>query len=571
MSLHHQEAISQKQRLIRIALGKEKADLVLKSATYLNVFTQTWEHGDIAIADGRVAGIGVYSGHTELSMEGKWLAPSLIDGHIHLESSLVSPAEFARAVVPHGTGAVVTDPHEFANVMGLDGIEYMLQASHGLPLDVWFMAPSCVPATDEDESGAVLTVDDLLPYLKNPRVLGLAEMMNFPGVLSGNEDVLAKLIAAEACGKHIDGHAPGLSAKELCAYVGSGVASDHECSTAKEGLEKLALGQWIMIRDGTAAQNLEALLPLLHGPTARRCLFVTDDKHPEDLLVKGHLDYMVREAVRMGVDPIAALTAASYNAACAFGLAGHGAVAPGYAADLMILGDLQGFPVEKVWKNGQMVYDGKAVTPVVPAISPALTQRVLHSFHLSPVTAASFARMQPAGVLQMVPGQIITLDGGMADQVDVPNDLLKIAVLERHKSTGHIGIGYLKGYDLRHGAIATSIAHDSHNLIVVGTNDEDMACAANRVIALEGGIVIVQNGQVLGELRLPLAGLMSMEPLEHVNRTLDQLKACATSLGVSDAVDPFMTLSFMSLPVIPTLRILTKGVFSVEKWGYISN
>lgn len=570
MSIPLSQAIRQKQRLLRVAQNLEKADLVLKDATFLNVFAQAWEQGDIAIAEGRIAGIGSYQGAAEVSVKGKWLVPSFIDGHIHLESSLVSPAEFARAVVAHGTGAVVADPHEIANVMGLDGIQYMLQASQGLPLDVWFMIPSCVPATPQDESGAVLTAQDIAPYLTDPKVLGLAEMMNFPGLLAGDEDVLAKIAAAEACGKRVDGHAPGLSGAALCAYAGSGVLSDHECSTAQEALEKLRLGQWIMIREGTAAQNLEALLPLLKEPFARRCLFVTDDKHPEDLLERGHLDFIVREAVRRGVDPILALTCASFNAANAFGLAGRGALAPGYAADIALLGDLEDFSVQKVWKDGVQVFDGQGVPVAHPQVDPALTEKVLHSFHMAAFDAQSFARTEPAGLLQMVPGQIITLDGGMARGTDVSKDVLKIAVLERHRGTGHIGVGYLKGYGLRRGAIATSIAHDSHNLIVVGCADEDMACAASRVAAMGGGIAIAENGRILDELSLPLAGLMSLEPLESVNRSMERLKACAASLGVDKGVDPLMTLSFMSLPVIPSLRVLTQGVFSVDKWEYIS-
>lgn len=564
------QAIQQKRRLVRVAQGLEKADLVLKDATFLNVFAQAWDQGDIAIAGGRIAGIGSYSGVTEVSIKGTWLVPSFIDGHIHLESSLVSPAEFARAVVAHGTGAVVADPHEIANVMGLEGIEYMLQATQGLPLDVWFMVPSCVPATPRDESGAVLTAGDIAPYLANPRVLGLAEMMNFPGVLGGDEDVLAKVASSQAQGKAVDGHAPGLSGKELCAYVASGIASDHECSTAQEALDKLRLGQWIMIREGTAAQNLQALLPLLKEPFARRCLFVTDDKHPEDLLERGHLDFIVREAVRQGADPILALTCASFNAANAFGLAGRGALAPGYAADIALLEDLTDFTVKKVWKEGALVFDGQSVSVGQPRVDPALAEKVLHSFHIRDFDAHSFARTEPAGLLQMVTGQIITLDGGMAREVDLSRDVLKIAVLERHRGTGHIGVGYLKGYGLRQGAIATSIAHDSHNLIVVGATDQDMACAAARVAAMGGGIAIAENGVILDELRLPLAGLMSPEPLEAVNSALERLKARAASLGVSRGVDPFMTLSFMSLPVIPSLRVLTQGVFSVEKWDYVS-
>lgn len=568
-SARHDLDIFSAQCLIQVALGHEKADLVLQNATYLNVFSNTWETGDIAIYQGVIAGIGEYTGKAEICVDELYVAPGFIDGHIHLESSLVSPDEFARAALPHGTTAVVADPHEIANVLGTEGIEYVMQATEGLPLDVWLMLPSCVPATQEDESGATLSDEDIFPYLSDPRVLGLAEMMNYPGVLSGTAAVLAKLDAAKACGKRIDGHAPFLNGHSLNAYIASGISSDHECSTFEEAMEKLQKGQWIMIREGTAAQNLEALMPLLAQPYADRCMFVSDDKHPEDLLSRGHMDGIVAKAVRLGANPITALKAASFQPARAFDLKGYGAIAPGYVADLIVLKDLVSFEVQMTLKKGQTVYDGQCIPFEKPAIAPALKEKALHTFHMPEVSAQSFARKEPAGVVQMVNGQLTTENGGFADRVD--SDVLKIAVLERHHTTGHIGIGYLKGYGLTRGAVATSIAHDSHNLIVVGTNDEDMACAANRVCELRGGIVIAVDGGVADELALPIAGLMSEDSLEQVNATLERLKAHALLLGVNKGIDPFMTLSFMSLPVIPTLRILTHGVFDVSQWNYMSH
>ncbi len=567
-------SLPQAQRLIQVALGREPADLVLKNACCLNVFTDSWETGDLAIVHGQVAGMGVYHGKTEWDMTGRKVVPGFIDGHIHLESSLVTPQAFAQAVVPHGTSAVVTDPHEIANVLGSDGIEYMMQATDGLPLDVWFMAPSCVPATPEDEGGATLTAADVEPWLSHPRVLGLAEMMNYPGVLNGDPDVLQKILAAKQAGKQIDGHAPGLAARQLNAYVAGGIVSDHECSTFEEAVEKLSRGQWIMIREGTAARNLEALAPLLRSPYAARCLFGTDDKHPESLLGDGHMDYVVRKAISLGVDPICALKVASFNAAQAFGLSGQGAIAPGYAANLAVLdGDERAVSVRMTLKNGNLVYHSDSAAPFTvpaPAISPALREKALHTFQMDPVTPSHFALQKPAGLLQMLPGQIVTENGGMAEGVDVAEDILKIAVLERHHHTGHIGVGYLKGYGLSGGAIATSIAHDSHNLIVVGATDQDMAVAADRVRALGGGIVLASQGRVVDELSLPIAGLMSDAPLPQVNDALERLKSKAVELGVSPGVDPFMTLSFMSLPVIPSLRVLTKGVFDVNNWQYLT-
>ncbi|MEG0863336.1 MAG: adenine deaminase [Clostridia bacterium] len=557
-----------KRKMIRVAKGEEPAELVLKNAIYLNVFTESWEKGDIAIAGGHIAGIGHYSGCRERDVSGMRVVPGLIDGHIHLESSLLTPPQFAQAILPHGTTAVVSDPHEMANVLGIAGIRYMLEATEGLPVDVYVMLPSCVPATGEDESFETLTAEALEPLWQHPRVLGLAEMMNYPGVLGADEQVLQKIVAAENRGKPVDGHAPCLNGAELTAYIAAGIATDHECSTYEEGMEKLAQGQWIMIREGTAAQNMSALLPLLRAPYAARCLFVTDDKHPAELLHDGHLDGIVRLAVERGADPILAFKAATYNTAQAFGLRGRGAVAAGYAADLVLMDDA--YFVQATMKDGEIVFDGQVPEVTAPKVSEELLQAARHSFHMAPITERTFCKTGALGVLAMVQGQIITTDGGMAEAVNVQADILKIAVLERHHHTGHVGVGYLHGYGLQHGAVATSVAHDSHNLIAVGDNDADMACAAERVRALEGGIVLVRDGQILGELPLPIAGLMTDWDMNSVNEQMEKCKKIAADMGVHSGVDPFMTLSFMSLPVIPAMRILTHGVFDVTHWRYAS-
>ena len=563
--------LMKKQRIIDVAAGRAPADLVLKNAVYVNVFSGELEKRDIAVAEGLIVCLGSYSGTEEVDMTGKIVCPGFIDAHIHLESSLVSPAEFARAVIPHGTTTVITDPHEIANVMGEAGIEYMLAATEGLPVDVRFMIPSCVPASPMDESGANLDYRDIDSFFEHPRVQGLAEMMNFPGIISADSETVAKIVASQAHHKKIDGHAPGLRGNDLNAYISAGVYSDHECADMADALEKLRLGQFIMIREGTAAKNLEALMPLiLTEQYYGRCMFCTDDKHPSDLLEKGHIDYICREAVRMGADPIRTVQVACLHAARYFLLNNRGAIAPGYLADFAIVEDLKDFHVVTVYKKGQLVYqDGQVADFPLPVIPEHLTRLAHDTFHLPVLTPASFAETRRKGLIGMVPGQIITQDAGYADGVDVTRDILKMAVIERHKNTRHIGIGYLTGYGLKAGAVATSVSHDSHNIICVGENDGDMAMAANRIARNKGGIVVVRDGKLLAELPLEIGGIMSERPLEEVNTLLESAKAAAYTLGVSRDIDPFMTLSFMALPVIPTLRLTTRGVIDVNTQQYI--
>lgn len=560
---------------ILVASGAKKAPLVLKGGRILNVFTKELTHGDVAIADGYIAGIGSYEGEEEIELDGMVVCPSFIDGHIHLESSMISPAAFEAAVLPHGTTAVVTDPHEIANVAGTQGIDYMLEATEDLELDVYFMLPSCVPAAALEESGAVLEADELKPYYSHPRVLGLAEMMNSYGTVRADESILRKLLDAKKEQKLIDGHAPGLSGRELCAYAAAGVQSDHECSDFEEALEKLRCGQWIMVREGTAARNLEALIQVCREPYAQRCMFVTDDKHSGDLKQTGHIDGIIRKAIRLGADPVTAILMGSFYPAQYFRLSKNGAVAPGYRADLVILSDLEQVTVKQVYKAGVLVAkDGKVQKRNYN--TNCAYDRVFHSFHMAPVREEDF-RIDGEGRFQRVicltAGELLTRLWSVERQevhgfptgVNPKMDIVKLAVLERHHHTGHRGIGFLQGYGLKRGAAATSVAHDSHNLIVAGVNDADMAVAAEAVRRAGGGIAVAADGQVLGILPLPIGGLMTDEDAEAVDEKLERLKATARELGVAQGIDPFMTLAFVSLPVIPQVRLNTCGLVDTEK------
>ena len=559
-----------KQRIIAAAAGREPADLVLKNATFVNVFSNELSNMDIAVTEGLIVGMGSYHGREEVDCTGKIVLPGFLDAHIHLESSLVSPTEFVKAVLPHGTTTVVTDPHEIANVMGADGIEYMLQATENLPVDVRFMLPSCVPATPLDESGAILDYRAIDSFYDHPRVQGLAEMMNFVGAINGDEQTVEKIVAAQAHHKKIDGHAPDLVGNDLNAYIAAGVYSDHECHDLKDALAKLERGQFIMIREGTAARNLEALMPLLSSQYADRCMFCTDDKHPNDLLEKGHIDYIVKKAISLGADPITAVKVACHNAARYFLLNNRGGISPGYLADFVIIDNFRAFNIQQVYKKGVLMVDhGEVRGFPAPEIEPYLVERAHKTFHVAALTAEDFAEKRPRGVIGMVDGEITTVDAGYSDRIDVDYDILKIAVVERHKNTHHIGIGYIQGYGLKSGAVATSISHDSHNIIVVGTSEADMAAAVNRVVELNGGIVVWDGEAPIAEVPLAIAGIMSDEPLVTVNEKLERAKEVAHTLGVNPGIDPFMTLSFMALPVIPSLRITTRGVFDVTTQSYV--
>lgn len=568
---------------ISAACGRKKAELVLKHAKIVNVFTETIEEGDVAVEDGVIVGIGAYDGIQEIDVEGKYVAPGLIDGHIHLESSMASPEEFARMVVPHGTAAVVTDPHEIANVAGTAGIRYMLEATEGLDLDVYFMMPSCVPSTGLDEAGAVLHAADLEPFYENPRVLGLAEMMNSYGVVAGDEGCVEKLEVTRNHGKLIDGHAPMLSGKGLNAYVAAGVQSDHECSTFEEAKEKFARGQWIMVRQGTAAKNLEKLMPMFEAPYYQRAMLVTDDKHAGELGRDGHIDSIIRKAVKLGANPVRAVKMGSLNAAEYFGLKGMGAVAPGYQADLVIFEDLKDFQVKQVYRGGKLVAeDGKLVTDRAEkersqkVWDEEIQSRVFHSFHMKPIEKKDLELPKTGSkvrVIDLMDHELTTGERieefretpGLAPGVDLEKDIVKIAVFERHHGSGHVGLGFLGNYGLKRGAVATSVGHDSHNLVVAGVCDEDMIAVGNRVLENEGGLAIAVDGKVVGELALTVAGLMSDLPAEEADRKLEEMKAKLGELGIRDGIDGFMTLAFVSLPVIPAIRVNTLGVVDVGK------
>ena len=565
------------KEMILAARGDLAPDLVLKNARIVNVFTKEIESGDVAIKDGYIVGIGEFDGEEEIDIGGRIICPGLIDGHIHIESSMISPSEFAGAVAPHGTTAVIADPHEIANVAGEEGIRYMLEASAGLPVDIFFMLPSCVPATPLDESGAELSADELEPFYKEERVAGLAELMNSFGTVRADEEIIRKIQGANSYGKRIDGHAPFLTGKDLNAYITAGVRSDHECSSAEEAIEKLKLGQYIMIREGTAARNLEALLPLFDDKYCDRCMLVTDDKHGSDLIDNGHIDYIIRKAIRAGKDPLNAIKMATLNAAMYFGLKDRGAIAPGYIADIIVLSDLEEFTVEKVFKNGRLTVDGgKNVRTIKsPSIDKEKSPRVFNSFNLREIKPSDL-EIRDEGtkkrVIKVIPGQILTEElivESSSKQAEPDKDIIKLAVIERHKGTGHTGVGFVSGYGLKKGAIASSVAHDSHNLIVAGCTDDDMALAANTVRENGGGLAVVCDGKVLSSLPLPIGGLMCEMNVNEVEDILRVMKEQARQLGVNEGIDPFMTLAFTALPVIPKLRLLTQGVVDVDKQSYV--
>ena len=552
---------------------------LLYGGQVVNVFTDQLETANVLIEDDLVIGVGEYTeadADQRIDVTGKVICPGFIDGHIHIESTMLTPAELARTCVPHGTTAIVADPHEIANVAGVDGIRYMLEASEGLPMTVYVMLPSCVPATPFDESGAVLTAGDLRPLYDHPRVLGLAEMMNFPGVLAGAPDVLEKLNDARKFNKNIDGHAPLLSGKALDQYISCGVKTEHEGTSAEEGRERIRKGQWLMIRQGTAAKNLKAMLPLMEEPWNRRCLFVTDDRHPADLLNEGQIDHIIRLSIAAGKPALTAIRMATLQAAQCFGLKDLGAVAPGYKADLLILDDLKDLAINKVFKSGILVSEnGKTLDFEESQVNEELEQTVRKSFHLDELKATDFDIPVIEGkncrVIKVIPGQLLTEEWMTeVDGIDLDRDILKLAVIERHNHTGHKGLGYLHGTGLKQGAIAASVSHDSHNLIVLGTNEADMAFAGNRLREIGGGSVVVLNGEVLAEMRLPIAGLMSDREAGAVAAENEALrKAVHEHLGTAEGIEPFMNLNFVSLAVIPHLKMTTHGLVDVDKFQLV--
>ena len=559
---------------IRAASGDGMADLLIKNGRVVDVFSGEIEKRDVAIFGGVIVGFGDYRAREIVDVRGDFLCPGLIDGHVHIESSMVTIPEFARAVLPNGTTGVVIDPHEIANVLGQEGIRFMAESAKGVPLNVFIMVPSCVPATHMETSGATLTAADLKPLLKEPWAIGLAEMMNFPGVIFRDPEVLRKIEMAK--GKRIDGHAPMLSGKGLYAYLTAGIRSDHECTTPKEAKEKLKNGMRIMIREGTTARNLRSLIPLVHSKNSRHFFFVTDDRHPKELLEEGHIDSMVRKAVQWGLDPILAIQMATLNAAEYFRLDNIGAIAPGYRADIVSFDHLGRFQIKKVFKDGKLVAeDGNMLSR---SIQRRKGPKHLGFVRVKPLKKDAFllrSDQSLAKIIQLIPDQIVTrkamrrvlLKDGAAHP-NVKEDILKIAVVERHKATGNIGIGFVQGFGLKKGAIGSSVAHDSHNIVLVGTNDADMLKVTETIQTMNGGLVVVSDGKVLASLPLPVAGLMSEASVAQVNVQLEALHRASKNLGCR-IPDPFMILSFLSLPVIPELKITDKGLVDVNQFKFV--
>jgi len=561
------------QEKIRSARGEGEVDLLLANCRLVNVLSGRVHRASVAVVGDTIVGLDEeYRARQTIDLGGRYLAPGLIDAHVHLESSMVAVHNFARAVVPRGTTAVVTDCHEIANVMGPGGVRYMLDAAAGLPLDVFVMLPSCVPSTPLETSGAVLEAVDLKLLMKEEAVIGLGELMNFPGTVSGDRGVLDKLRLFE--GGLVDGHAPGLGGKDLCAYIAAGPDSDHECTTAAEAEEKLQKGMYLFLREGTGARNLLDLLPVVNAANSHRCCLCTDDRHPADLLERGHIDSIVKMAVDAGVSPVTALQMATCNTARRFRLRDRGAVAVGYRADMIVLGDLEDMRVEMVFKGGRKVSEGG-----VPGVETVKEMAVPQStFNVSGFGVERLRVAATGGkvrVIGLVPGQIVTgslvlevpVEGGEA-VADRDADILKIAVVERHIGTGNVGLGFVRGFGIKNGALASSVAHDSHNIVVVGDSDADMCAAVLRLVGLGGGQVVVSGGDVKAELALPIAGLMSPRPLEEVASGVESLNRAAAGLGCS-LTDPFMTMSFLALPVIPELKLTDLGLVDVGRFEVV--
>ena len=551
--------------------------LLLKNAQIVNVFTDRLEEANILIDGEKIIGVGQYKDEdadTVRDLSGKIICPGFIDGHIHIESTMLTPPELARVCLPCGTTAIVADPHEIANVCGLSGIVYMLDSSEDLPLSVYIMLPSCVPSTPFDETGAVLEAEELHVLYSHPRVLGLGEMMNYPGVLADDTKVMQKISEAQTLGKLVNGHAPLLSGRGLDKYISAGISDDHECSTAEEAMERIAKGQHVMIRQGTAAQNLDALLPLFDEPWSRRCMLVTDDRHPADLMKEGHIDNIIRSAVKAGKSPLTAIRMATLQAAEYFGIRNMGAVAPGYIADILVLDNLETVKVRDVYCRGQLaVSNGKVIDLKKAEIRSDIRKTVRNSFYLDELSASDF-HIKPKGrrcrVIKIRPSQLLTdewiteIDFSRENGIDVERDILKLAVIERHLNTGHKGLGFISGAGLKKGAIASSVAHDAHNLIVIGTNDRDMAIAANRIRSLGGGNAVVADGELIAEMPLPEAGLMSDLSAAETAAQNEAVRLAVHALGASDEIEPFMNMAFLSLPVIPYIKMTTLGLVDVD-------
>lgn len=565
------------KRFIETAAGRRKADLVIHNARVVDVFNHAVAEGSVALCGNRIAGVGIYEGKIEIDADGKYVLPGLIDSHVHIESSLVGPESFAKAVLPHGTTTIIADPHEIGNVCGKNGVDYMLRASEHIPLNMFFMLPSCVPATPYEHSGAVLGAADLKEFIHHPRVLGLGEVMNYEGTVFCAADVMEKIDMVRAAGKRIDGHCPMCSGSSLTAYAAAGIRTDHECSTPEELKDRLARGMYVQLRQGSAARELRTLLGGVTPQNSRRCLFCTDDRQPEDILSEGHIDNHLRIAVESGMDPVTAIQMATLNAAECYGLDNLGAIAPGYRADLVLVDDLKQFRVSSVFVGGEQVVKEGVLQTDIPVTDSSTMRNTVHVGLFTRDSLTLSLSSDHAHVIRIVPQSLITehvtrrvFPDAQSRFVCTP-DLIKIAVVERHSKTGNTGLGIIENYGLKNGAIATSIAHDSHNIIVAGDNDEDMVSAVEEIIRMNGGIALCSSGKLLDSLELPIAGLMSDRDAGYVSERLRNMHHIAYDLlRVNQNIDPFTTLSFMALPVIPALKITDRGLFDVQECAFIN-
>ncbi|MGI8317159.1 adenine deaminase [Halobacillus mangrovi] len=564
---------------IEIASKNSPADVVIKNGRILDVFNLEWLDMDIALSNGKIVGLGQYEGKEIIDAKGRYVCPSFIDGHVHIESSMVPPSEYAKVVLPHGVTSVITDPHEIANVLGQTGIEFMIDNSDQLPLDVYFMLPSCVPSTPFENAGAVLKAEDLEPFLTNERVLGLAEVMDYPSLAAGEDSMVDKIMMAQRESGKIDGHLAGLETNAINVYRAASVSTDHECNTLEDAKDRLRRGMYLLIREGSVAKDLSNLISVVTPANARRCLFCTDDKHLDELTDEGSIDHHIRLAIQAGVSPPQAYQMASLNAAECYGLKHKGALAPGYDADFLMVDDLETVKISEVYKRGKLIaqngtYVGDNDSKKAP--SPSITSTVQFKDLSEENISIPIGDGKKANIIKINPNQLKTnkvveevqvKDGMFAPSIK--NDQLKMIVVERHSLTGHVGIGIVKGFGLKEGAIATTIAHDSHNIVAAGTNDQDLITAIQSLKKFQGGLVVVKNEQVIASLPLPIAGLMSDQDFTTVNKGLKTIKKALSSLGFKSAYNPFLTLSFLTLPVIPSLKLTDTGLFDVETFKHI--
>lgn len=568
-------SINIKEKIINAAMGKEKADLVIKNGNIINVFTKEIIQGDVAICLDEIVGIGSYDGIKEIDAKGKYICPGLIDSHVHIESTMVTPCEFAKSVIPHGTTTIIADPHEIANVCGINGINFMINQSEKLPMNIFFMMPSCVPATHFENNGADLSAELMEAFVSKERILGLGEVMDYPAVLNANESILKKIHLFKD--RNIDGHSPGLSGKALNAYKAAGVLTDHECSTVNEAIERLRLGMYVQIREGSGARNLETIIKGLLDKkmSFHRCIFCTDDKHLEDIRREGHISYNVKKSIALGVNAVEAISMATINAAQCYNLKKCGAAAPGYYADLLILDSVEDFKIDKVLFKGEVIYENKKLTKDIAL--KIQDKNVFNTVRLHNITIENLKiklDKDTAVIIALTPHELITRKESA--QVKTINGFFKadgqyskLAVIERHKATNNIGLGIVSNFNISNGAVAGTVAHDSHNLIVIGDNDEDMLTAIEELRRVKGGYTVVSGGKVLGTLELPVAGIISDRTSEYVVDRLGMLLEAAKKLGINQDIDPFITLSFLALPVIPEIRVTDKGLFDVTEFKFI--